>query len=362
MINILVTGCGGIGGINFVRALRLAEAQTSIKLFIVGSDHNPYYLQLPEIDVRYVSSKHSDTTFVPTLLKLAKKHKIQFLHSHPSSEAQVVSKNLRLFEDASVKTYLPRTSSIMPDKFTIYKTLSSHNVSVPTTVTINFIDDIDTAFEKIGSPLWIRARSGAGGRLGLKVNTPKEAKVWVELNVLQGRAAIDGFILQEYLPGRDIAFDSLWFEGKLITSYARERLEYPLRHVSLSGITATPTVARVLEDKKVNKVGTEAVKALDPEPHGFFSVDIKEDTADKPVVTEVDGKWHTTAPLWGYAFAKVFNKPEINIAYTYLMLGLGNKPDVQLPPLNLFPSNYYLIRQLDAGVLLKNDDRTWKII
>jgi carbamoyl-phosphate synthase large subunit len=132
--------------------------------------------------------------------------------------------------------------------------------------------------------------------------------------------------------------------------------------VSLSGITGTPAIAKTIDDEKLNQAGIEAIRALDSEPHGFFSVDIKENVTGKPVITEVDGKWHTTAPLWGYAFAKVLNKPELNIAYQYLMLGLNGSLDVDLPAFNLFPSNHYLVRQLDAGVILECGHTTWRIV
>jgi predicted ATP-grasp superfamily ATP-dependent carboligase len=360
--NILVTGTGGIGGVNFVRALRLAETQKNVKLFMVCTDHNPYYLQFPQADVRFVSPRHDDPNFVPMLLKLVKKYAVRFLHPHPSSEARVVSENSVSFKNAKAETYLPRPASIMPDKLEIYKALSKCNVPVPKTIAVNSLDDVDGAFSEIGRPLWIRARHGAGGKLGLKVDTSEQARDWVRLNALQNRAAVSDFILQEYLPGRDLAFDSLWFRGRLITSYARERLEYALKHVSLSGITGTPSIARTVEDQRLNQVSVEAVKALDSRPHGFFSVDVKEDRNGKPVITEVDGKWHTTAPLWGYAFAKAFDRPELNIAYVYLMLGLNGSLNVDLPAFDLFPSNHYLVRQLDAGVILECDDNTWRIV
>jgi predicted ATP-grasp superfamily ATP-dependent carboligase len=360
-INVVVTGGGGSGGINFVRALRLAEEQKRVNLFLVCTDYNPNFLNFPQADVRFISPRHDDPNFLPLLLKLIKKYRATFLHPHPSSEARVVSENLALFKKEKVATYLPRASSIMPNKVEIHKALFKHNIPVPKTFTINSLDDIDRAFSEVGSPLWIRAKSGAGGRLGLKVDTPEQAKHWVELNTLQNRAAADDFILQEYLPGKDLAFDSLWFKGRLITSYSRERLRYILKHISLSGITGTPTVARTLEDEELNQVSIAAIRALDEEPHGFFSVDVKEDSSGKPVVTEVDGKWHTTAPLWGYAFAKVLNKPELNIAYQYLILGLNGSPDGDLPAFNLFPANYYLVRQLDAGVILECDKTTWRI-
>jgi len=361
-VPIVITGAGGSGGISFVRALRLAEAQKSLKLRLVCTDHNPHFLNFPQADARFVSPRHDDRHFVPMLFKLVKKYRAKFLHPHPSSEARVVSEKSDLFEDENVKTFLPRATSIMPDKLEIYNALSKRNVPAPKTVQISSLSDIDSAFSEVGEPLWIRAKSGAGGRLGLKVDTPEQAKRWVELNTLQNRAVIGDFILQEYLPGRDLAFDSLWFKGQLITSYARERLQYVLKHISLSGITGTPAVARTLEDEKLNRVGVEAVKALDSEPHGFFSVDVKEDECGKPVVTEVDGKWHTTAPLWGYAFAKALNRPELNVAYQYLMLGLNGILDGALPAYNLFPSNHYLVRQLDAGVILECDGATWRIV
>jgi carbamoyl-phosphate synthase large subunit len=214
--------------------------------------------------------------------------------------------------------------------------------------------DIDDAFSAFGFPLWRRAKQGAGGRLSLKVNTPEEAKAWVNLNKLQGRASPDDFLLQEFLEGRDLAFDSLWHHGKLVTSSTRERLEYPFKHISLTGITGTPSAAKTIRDGNADSAGVKAVKALDAVPHGFYSVDLKENDEGKPIVTEVDGKWHTTAPLWGYAFAKVKEDNSFNIAYTYLLMGLGSEVPV-LPERNLYPEEYILIRQMDSGVLLLDD-------
>jgi carbamoylphosphate synthase large subunit len=360
MTNILVTGAGGSGGISFIRALRLAEAQFNQKVFIACTDHNPHYLNFPDAQTRYVSPRHEDPTFIPLLQKIIEKHNIEFLHPHPSSEAQVVSENLVLFK--KIKTYLPKPTSIMPDKLKIHNTLNKKGVRVPKTVQVNSFDDIDRAFSEIGKPLWIRARRGAGGRLGLKVETPEQALHWVELNRLQGRSKISDFVIHEFLPGRDLAFDSLWYKGKLITSYCRERLEYFLKHISLSGITGTPTIAKTLVDDKISRIGEESVKALDAEPHGFYSTDIKEDASGNCVVTEVDGKWHTTAPLWGYALAKVLNKPELNLTYQYLKLALDAQTDSDLPTYNLFPDNYYLVRQLDAGVFLEHEGEKWRIV
>ncbi len=97
MTKILVTGAGGTGGIDFVRALRLAEKQQNQNLFIACIDHNPHYLNFAEADAKVVSPRHDDAGFIPLLLKLIEKHKIEFLHPHPSSEAQVSRRKFSAF-------------------------------------------------------------------------------------------------------------------------------------------------------------------------------------------------------------------------------------------------------------------------
>ncbi|RLE91527.1 MAG: hypothetical protein DRJ46_02255 [Thermoprotei archaeon] len=360
---ILVTGSGGIGGVNFVRAIRGAEELSKQKFFIVGTDFNPFHILFPEIDVRIRTPRHSDPNFLKKIKDAIKSYRIQFLHPHPSVEARVIAEHAEEIEKLGAKLYLPNPSSIAPDKFQIFKRLHAANVPVPRTVRIEKLEDIARGFEELGSPLWLRAVRGAGGRLSLLVKKPEEAEMWIRLNASQGRASISDFILQEYLPGRDLAFDSLWYNGELVTSYVRERLEYPFKHISLTGITGTPSVAKTLHYDEASKIGEKAVKALDPNPHGFFSVDLKEDENGKPKVTEVDGKWHTTAPLWGYAFMKLRKKLTYNLAYLYLTLGIhGNLEELQEKPpkYNLFPEDFYLVRQMDCGVLLvdKNMNKT----
>ena len=132
------------------------------------------------------------------------------------------------------------------------------------------------------------------------------------------------FMLQQFLPGRNIAWDSFWHKGKLIASFTRERLEYPLKHISPSGITGTPSVSRIIIDEDVNEIGIKSIRAIDKKPHGNYAVDLKEDIDGNWHVTEIDsGKFHTTTPLWGYASTKFLKQdPLKNLPYLYTMIGL----------------------------------------
>lgn len=352
---VLVTGAGGLAGVNFVRALRASKRD----YYIVGTDFNRYHIVYPDVDLGLPTPRHGDRSFIPRVSKIVREERLQFLHPQPSSEAYVISRDR---EKIPCKVFLPdsRIMKVGQDKLLSQKVLAKEGVPVAKTFALKSEGDIKTAFSRLGSPLWVRARRGAGGRLSLLCNNHREASHWVKLWVLRG-SRIEEFILQEYLPGRNIAWDSIWHEGRLVTSYSRERLEYPFKHISPSGITGTPSVARIVVEDAINAVGAESVRAIDPKPHGAYSVDLKESVSETMCVTEVDsGKFHSTMPLWGYIAVKHLRMPwYANLADLYVRLGLGEKPDDAIPKTDLLPAGYYLLRDMDVGAFLWREDG-WK--
>ncbi len=293
------------------------------------------------------------------IAEVAKKERAVFIHPQPSSEAFVLSAHRSSLPS---KVFLPsrRVLTLAQDKLLTQEKLSSASIRVARTRKLSASTDLESAFKAIGAPVWVRARHGAGGRLSLLCKTVEEAMEWVALWSRRG-VATGEFILQEYLPGRNIAWDSVWLNGELVTSYCRERLEYPFKHISPSGITGTPSVARTLRDRGTDTESERAVKALDPKPTGAYSVDVKEDESGRPVVTEVDaGKFHTTMPLWGYVGVKHLKLPwYANLADLYVRIGLGEDPPDDVPRQDLLPAGYYMIRNIDSGVLLWREDG-WK--
>ena len=352
MKRILVTGSGGIGGVNFVRALKLFQE----KFFIVGTDFNKYYLQFPDLDERIISTRHSDPNFIPLLDQLTKQYKIEFLHPQPSSEALVVSQNLNKI---STKTLLPPADVISKDKLETQQILSQSGILVAKTRVIDNYDVIENAFSELGGgPLWVRAKSGAGGNLSLLCDSASEAEYWIKLWIMRKKANFHDFMIQQYLPKRNVAWDSFWYDGKLICSFTRERLEYPLKHISPSGITGTPTVSKIFVDESINKIGENAIKSISEKPHGNFAVDLKEDEDGKWYVTEIDsGKFHTTTPLWGYISTKILKQdPLCNLPYLYTMLGLEEITDPEFLGNDIYPDGLHVLRHIDCGTWVYRDD------
>ena len=353
MARVLVTGSGGLAGVNFVRALRASSRE----YYVVGTDYNKYHLLYPDVDARYLTPRHDDKAFLPRIAEIVKEEKIDFLHPQPTSEAYVITSGGR---GIPCRTFLPpaRVMRIGQDKLLSERKLKASGVPVARTFAIKNKGDARAAFFELGAPVWVRARHGAGGRLSLLCMDAVEARLWMDLWVKRGGDPYSEFILQEYLPGRNIAWDSIWKDGRLVTSYARERLEYPFKHVSPSGITGTPSVSRTIRDRRLNDVGQRAVKAIDPKPNGVYSVDVKESKDGRPCITEVDsGKFHSTMPLWGYIAVKYLGLPEYaNLADLYVRLGLGEELPEAPPRTDLLPEGYFLLRDMDVGAFLWRED------
>ena len=350
MKRIMCTGAGGPAGINFTMSLRIAPE----KLFVVGTEANAHFLHLASTNVKYLVPRAKDPSYVDRLNVVIRKEKIEFLHPQPDVEVETVSENREKIE---AKVFLPSKSAVKAcqDKLESARIWKSRNVPVARTVEVQRERDVGEALEELGSPIWIRARHGAGGRGSTPADNLETAVSWIKY--WRGRGVTWEFIAQEHLPGRNIAFHSLWRDGELVTSMARERLEYIYPYLAPSGIMGTPAVQRTVHDETVNKIATEAVLAIDSSFNGIASVDLKENAEGVPCVTEINpGRMFTTSYFFSYA-SKVLRKDYCaNIPYLYTKLAFGEKVP-EMPEYNVLPADVYWIRHMDAPARLVKDGR-----
>jgi len=340
MKRILITGAGGSAGINFMRSLRLVEET----FYIVGTDINKYHMELSKADVNYIVPPFDETGYIETLNKIIKKEKIEFLHCQPDTELRVISENR---EKIKAKTFLPSKEAIRIalDKMVFSRYMEKNNVPVAKAFLINNPKDINSAIKKLSSSsngkMWIRATTGAGSRASLPVINYDQALMWIEYWNRMKDVKYGEFMMSEFLPGKEFAFQSIWQNGRLITSQARERLEYVFGNRMPSGQSSSPTIAKTIHREDVNRIATAAIKALDNNANGIFCVDLKENNRGIPCVTEINvGRFFTTSIFFAVAGS--------NMPYYYIKMGFNEK----LPPLpqyNALPENLYWIRQIDCG-------------
>lgn len=350
MKRILVTGAGGPAGINFISSLRIAPEQ----MLIIGTEANHHFIHLATTDKKYVVPRATEPGYISKLNEIIRKEKIEFLHAQPDIEVEVVSANR---EKLDVPVYLPSKKAVAAcqDKLESARLWKKHGISVAEFIEIRAESDIDRAFEELGSPIWIRATRGAGGIGSTPASNRQTATSWI--NYWKSRKAGYKFIAQQHLPGRNLAFHSLWKDGELVTSMARERIEYIYPHLAPSGITGTPAVQKTVHDEAVNKTGTNAVLAIDPKFNGIACVDMKENEKGIPCVTEINaGRMFTTSFFFPFA-SKILRKDYYaNIPYLYVKLAYKEKIP-NMPKYNVLPADVYWIRHIDAPARLVKDGK-----
>ena len=349
MKRILCTGAGGPAGINFTMSLRAAPEN----MYLIGTDSNALYLHLTITDNKYLVPRAKDPSYIDKLNEIISKEKIEFLHAQPDVEVEVVSENR---EKLNAPVFLPSKAAVKAcqDKLESARVWKKKGVPVARTIEIHKEEDIDRAFAEFGSPIWIRARSGAGGKGSTPADNRETAVSWI--NYWRGRKVDWEFLAQEHLPGINIAFHSIWKDGELVTSMARERIEYIYSYLAPSGITGTPAIQKTVHNEEVNKIGTDAVLSIDPKFTGIASVDLKGNTAGVPCVTEINpGRMFTTSYFFSYA-SKILRKDHFaNIPY--LAVKLGYKETIpEIPKYNCLPADVYWIRHMDAPAHLVKDN------
>ncbi len=334
MKRILVTGCGGPAGVNFIKSLKLAGGY-----YLAGVDGNQWHLELAPTDVRYQVKQ--DSAYIKNLNDIIHRENIQLLHPQPDPEVRLISENRERL-DAPVFLPAKKTIEILQDKLLSARRWKEAGIPTADFLVLEQPDDVSKAAEKFGLPFWIRATQGAGARGSTLVSTIKTGLSW--LDYWESRGVSWTFIAQKYLPGQDIAFQSLWNNGQLVCSQARERLEYIYPQLAPSGLTGTPSVARTISATDVDETALECILAVDPAPHGVFSVDLKRDETGQPCPTEINaGRFFTTSLF--YATAGV-NMPDI-----YIRLALGEQIP-ELKPFNTVGEGLYWIRHMDSGPVL----------
>jgi len=337
-------GAGGVAGINFIQCLRLARE----KFYIVGCDINQWHLEIPDVDRRYIVPYSIEPNYIDEINKIIISEKIDFIHAQPDMEVEKLSEAR---ESLQARFLLPskETISICRDKMFTNSVLKRKGIPVPLAIQVKNMNDLKDDMVSIckrskSDVVWLRAIKGAGSKAALPVRSFRQAKEWIHYWRSTKRLESKDFMISEFLPGKEYAFQSLWYNGEIVTSQARERMEYLFGNLFPSGQSSSPSVARTVHNKKVNDVATKAIRSIDAHATGVFCVDMKENRDGVPCVTEINaGRFFTTS----YFFAHLGS----NMPYYYVKLGLGTKLKA-LPRYDALPKDYYWIRLVDKPPIL----------
>jgi hypothetical protein len=343
MINILVLGAGGAAGINFIDSLKMTNDYE-----IVGCDINKWHLTL--ISNRFNIKTYLVPDFKNSISREMDKvnfyndvifeNKIDFIHAQPDVEVEFMARNR---DTLNSNMFIPSDLTIEKcrDKYWTSDILSGMSPMAYLVDEDRINDQIKTIQSKSGNRrVWLRAIKGAGSRAALPVHSSRQALDWMHYWFKTKRLESYDFMLSEFLPGKEFAFQSIWQDGELITSMARERVEYLMGNLFPSGQSSSPSVARSVHNDSVNAIATEAILRVDDKASGIFCVDMKENKFGTPMVTEINaGRFFTTSNF--------FATYGSNMPDTYIKMGLGfDTPN--LPQYNAIEPGIMWVRGVDT--------------
>jgi hypothetical protein len=154
-----------------------------------------------------------------------------------------------------------------------------------------------------GTPVWIRARSGAGSFAATKIENVQDEIAW--RRVWSGRVKWEDFMLSEYLPGEDRSYTGVWWKGEPVASACRVRVEYADTRTP-SGQCSSPRIAKLDSRPETFDVAEKAIRRVSDAtgtiPHGVFYVDMREAADGRLLVTEINaGRFNTTQNFYAEA-------------------------------------------------------------
>lgn len=346
MKRLLLLGAGGSAAANFLDAVRLSDDDW----YVLGADASPARLHLSGVDEAVIVPRAAEPGYADALVRACEKWRIDVVHAQPDPDV----KALGAIRDRVGAAHLLPAQEVLElaaDKAACAAVLAAADVAVPETAGVadgDGIADVTANLLERHAKVWVRARTGAGSRASLPVRTVDQARAWVQWWVDERGLREEDFAAAQFLPGREFAYQSVWFEGALLAGQARERVEYLYGHLTPSGQTSTPAIARTVTEPTVDATAQAAVRAIDPEPHGVFCVDLKESAVGEPMVTEINaGRFFTTSNFFAHAG---LNMPAIALA-----CALGDPPAPQLASSPL-PPDLYWIRMVDMGYRLVHGD------
>ena len=349
MKRILVMGAAGPAGINFIESLGLADEQ----MYVIGADANRFHIEWLNTGRVVLSPLAGDSGYDEFLLSLVEREGIEFAHAQPDIEVRALSCLRSELRRLGCSVFLPeeRTLDVCQDKLKSAVIWSESGMPSAGYLAIDSEQDLHEAADRLGLPFWLRATVGDSSRGSTPVESIDTARHW--LDYWKAREVSWKWIAQEYLPGRNIAFQSLWREGELIVSQARERIEYIYPRLAPSGVTNTPVVAKTIHDEAVNRAASMAVRSIDAKANGVYCVDLKESAGSEIIPTEINaGRFFTTSMF--------FSMAGCNMPYQYVKMGFGEEPD-RMPEYNAVEPDLYWIRHIDCpAVLVKETDLRWR--
>jgi carbamoylphosphate synthase large subunit len=285
---ILITGIGGPTPRSIAKSIRNSFPET--KLVGIDANHKALgFFMNGLVDKAYLAPKVTDAGYWTFINELINKESIDMAFVQPEKEVIGWGEYFKKEGKYPCPVLLPplEYAYALVDKAKMSDLLKDTSY-IPKTISITPNNPkYDEVEKEIGYPCWIRASTGSGGYGSLKLLRKEDLKAWLFIH-----SNVSEFTVSEYLPGRHLANQMMYVDGKCVRNAGLECVEYVMANVAPSKVTGNTSFGRFINEKKLLDFCEESMnyiaKKLDILPHGVFSYDLKEDAHGNLKITEIN--------------------------------------------------------------------------
>ena len=350
MKTILITGIGGLTPRSIATVIR--EKHPGYRL--VGCDVEKKamgFFMKGLLDEYHVAPRCDDPGYFPWIEKLIRDSGIDYAFVQPESEivewGAYKEKHGRfpcpVFMGCRLLSASLRDKSIMAE-------LLEGTEFIPKTIKVTQenprFEDVE---RQIGFPCWIRATEGTGGLGSLKLEDLSSYRSWLFIN-----ARIPEFTVSEFLPGRHLANQMLYYEGEYVKGAALECAEYVMANTAPSHVTGNTHFGRFLNEDRINAFCDRCIRRLEEKlgvpAHGILSFDLKEDARGDLKVTEINIRHMAYTGVMAHVGFDL-------IEDTIRIMEDGNCDGVKRDPFHHYDKPYVFLRDVDVEpIILESEE------
>ncbi len=218
--------------VELIQAFRCASEKVGIELTIIGADISNSAPALQFCDKAEIVCRISNTDYIPQLLSICEKEKIDCLIPTIDTDLLILSKNKQKFEQIGTKVLISRPDKIKLCRDKNYTADYFLSLGLKSPKPINSIKKYEKELE-IGAqkfPAFIKPKDGSSSINAYRVDTLEDLKLYAE--------KIQEYIIQPFISGREFTIDIFCdYEGNPVYITPRERLAVRAGEVLKTKIT-----------------------------------------------------------------------------------------------------------------------------
>ncbi len=354
MKTILVTGIGGLTPRSIAKIIK--ERHPDYKIVGCDIDKKAMGFFIKGLaDEHYVCPRCDSPDYFPWIERLVEKCHIDYAFVQPESEIVQWGDYFERHGKYPCPVFMgcKTLSASLKDKSIMAELLKGTDY-IPKTIKVTQKNPRFEDVEKmIGFPCWIRATEGTGGLGSLKLEDLSSYKSWLFIN-----SKIQEFTVSEFLTGRHLANQMLYYNGEYVKGAALECAEYVMANTAPSHVTGNTHFARFLNEDRINRFCDDCIKYLERKigvkAHGILSFDLKEDSHGNLKVTEVNIRHMAYTGVMAHAGFDL-------IEDTIRIMETGNCDSIERAPYYHYEKPYVFLRDVDTEPILLDSEEIFDI-